>query len=360
MATPKLELNGKTWGVFANYTDPAGQQHRKYKGGFESKAKARRWADEYLSEKRNSFVCDSNLNIKQIVEKILKEKEEVDKVAQSTMKFYEQNFDIIVKEFGNLLPQQITVIALQEFVNSLLDTPRKCKAVCQALSILYHYMERMDLIERNLYKKIKSPEYRAKETPHYDLETYKNLLEILKEENNCIYTPVLLMGSLGLRPSEALALTNDDLTEDSLSIQKAGVTVKRKGQKETFVIGDTKTEKSKRTFPLDPEFIKKILSYKENNSISSPYLCVNKSGDLMSYTVLKKNLQHTIEKHNLPHISPYGFRHTFGQIQKSVGTDVYTISRLMGHSSIAITTKTYFHNDNELNKSAIAKITGAI
>lgn len=360
MATPKLELNGKTWGVYANYTDPAGQHHRKYKGGFESKAKARRWADEYLAEKRKSFVCESNLNIRQIVEKILKEKEEIDQVAQSTMKFYEQNFDIIVKHFGTFLPQQITVVALQEFVNSLLGTPRKCKAICQSLSILYHYMERMDLIERNLYKKIKAPEYRAKETAHYDLETYKKLLEILKKENNCIYTPVLLMGSLGLRPSEALALTNDDLSDDSLSIQKAGVTVKRKGQKESFIIGDTKTEKSKRTFPLDTEFIKKILSYKENNSISSPYLCVNKSGELMSYTVLKKNLQQIIERHNLPHISPYGLRHTFGQIQKSVGTDVYTISRLMGHSSIAITTKTYFHNDNELNRSAIAKITGIV
>lgn len=34
MAQPKLEANGKTWGITANYTDARGVYRRKYQGGF--------------------------------------------------------------------------------------------------------------------------------------------------------------------------------------------------------------------------------------------------------------------------------------------------------------------------------------
>lgn len=361
MATPKLESNGKTWGVQAYYTDVSGGAHRKYKGGFPTAAKASKWAASYIAEGKDKVLVNQDLKLQQIMERLLHEKENIDKVSQSTMKFYEENFDIISSKLGNLRPQQLTAIRLQEFVNSFTATPRKCKAICQSLSLLYSYMERLDIVDRNLYKKIKVPEYQPKETKHYDLETYKLLLEKILEEDNCIYTPILLMGSLGLRPSETLPLTDKDIERQQddyvLHIDKAGVTVKRKGKKEAFIVGETKTAKSKRDYPLDDAFVDKVYSYKHRHNIVSPYLCTNDKGGLMSYTVLAGNLRNIIGKYNLPPLSLYGLRHTFGQIQKSIGTDIYTISRIMGHSTIAITTKTYFHNDKELNKNAIKSLT---
>ena len=70
------------------------------------------------------------------------------------------------------------------------------------------------------------------------------------------------MGGLGLRPSEALALTNDDIHGNILQIDKAVVYVKRKNQKLYLDTGDTKTEKSVRAFPLEDSFVKEIFRYK--------------------------------------------------------------------------------------------------
>lgn len=360
MATPKLEANGKTWGIMANYTDARGVKQRKYKGGFETKAKAQKWCVSYISEMKDKTLVLQDWKLQDVMDKLLYEKEHVENRAQSTIKFYEQNFKIIADEFGNFFPRQITAFHLQEFINKFIKTPRKGKAIGQCLSLIYSYMERLDLVDKNVYRKIKIPEYRSKETNHYDIETYKKLLQAILECDNCIYTPVLLMGSLGLRPSEALALTEEDLTENILRINKAAVTVKRPGEPERLVVGKTKTEKSERVFPLDPAFVDKIRSYKNKHELTTLPLCVTKTGEQMSYTVLKKNLHHIIVKNKLPPLSPYGLRHTFGQIQKALGTDVYTISRIMGHSSIAITTKTYFHDDRNLNESAIKKLTDII
>ena len=42
-------------------------------------------------------------------------------------------------------------------------------------------MERVDLIDNNIYRKLKIPQYTPKETPYYNLKQYKRLLEVLLE-----------------------------------------------------------------------------------------------------------------------------------------------------------------------------------
>ena len=86
------------------------------------------------------------------------------------------------------------------------------------------------------------------------------------------------MGGLGLRPSEALALTNDDIHGNILQIDKAVVYVKRNNQKRYLDTGDPKPEKSVRAFPLEDSFVKEIFWYKTAHNIQSPYLCVTQDG----------------------------------------------------------------------------------
>lgn len=360
MAQPKLESNGKTWGVIANYTDARGIRQRKYKGGFATQAKAKKWASAYITEMSKKIITDRNITINQVIEKLLYEKEFVDKVSKNTMAFYEQGFTLIGGTIGQMKPTQPTAMLLQDFINANLDTPRKCKTICQCLSILYNYMERIDLIDNNIYRKLKIPQYTPKETPYYNLQQYKQLLKATLDCDSPIYTPVLLMGSLGLRPSEALALTNEDIHGNILQIDKAVVYVKRKNLKLYLATGETKTEKSVRAFPLEDSFIKEIFRYKTAHNIDSPYLCVTKDGKQLLERKFARHLNKILLDYNLPHISPYGLRHTFGQIQKSVKTDIYTISRLMGHSNIGTTTRTYFHNDNILNTNALKAVSSMI
>ena len=88
MAQPKLEANGKTWCITACYTDAQGVHQKKYKGGFPSQAKAKKWATTYATEKAKKVITNRNITIKQVIEKLLYEKEFVDKVSQNTIHYY--------------------------------------------------------------------------------------------------------------------------------------------------------------------------------------------------------------------------------------------------------------------------------
>ncbi|QAT51238.1 hypothetical protein EQM14_05625 [Caproiciproducens sp. NJN-50] len=46
-------------------------------------------------------------------------------------------------------------------------------------------------------------------------------------------------------------------------------------------------------------------------------------------------------------------RHTYGTLLYKAGTDIYTISKLMGHANVLITTKIYVENDTETIKKSM-------
>lgn len=359
MATPVKESNGKTYGIMANYVDARGIKQRKYKGGFDTVKKALKWCNDYLYEQKSVPAFDS-IKLFDLIDTMLYEKEYINKLAQSTIASYEENFEIVKNEIGNIEFSKITVTILQNVVNKFLETPRKCKYYCQCISMLYSFAIKKRLTRENLYLCLTKPTYAAKETKYYDLNTFQMLITAIKEFDDCIITPVLLMGLLGYRPSEALAIKESDLVDNILYINKATVPVRRKNKKLEQVTGETKTHKSKRGIAIDNNFIENIHAYKNNHNIQSEFLCVMLDGERITESTLEKHLNAIVHAARLPHITPYGMRHTFGQLQKSQGTDIYTISRLMGHSNIQTTAKTYFHNDNILNETAILKITNLI
>lgn len=55
----------------------------------------------------------------------------------------------------------------------------------------------------------------------------------------------------------------------------------------------------------------------------------------------------------IPYLVPHELRHTFGTVLREKGVDIYTISKVMGHSDISITSKIYVHNDLDVLKKAM-------
>ena len=49
------------------------------------------------------------------------------------------------------------------------------------------------------------------------------------------------------------------------------------------------------------------------------------------------------KRHGLPHINPHAFRHTVASMLIANGTDVVTVSKQLGHSSVATTENFYAH-----------------
>ena len=56
---------------------------------------------------------------------------------------------------------------------------------------------------------------------------------------------------------------------------------------------------------------------------------------------------------DIPYLVPHELRHTFGTVLREKGVDIYTISKVMGHSDISITAKIYVHNDLDVLRNSM-------
>jgi len=58
---------------------------------------------------------------------------------------------------------------------------------------------------------------------------------------------------------------------------------------------------------------------------------------------LREVIQKACERAEIDHLSPHDLRHTFGHRWLQKGGDIYTLSKVLGHSSVAVTEKHYAH-----------------
>lgn len=66
--------------------------------------------------------------------------------------------------------------------------------------------------------------------------------------------------------------------------------------------------------------------------------------------------QYCIEEDtNLENLDAHKFRRTFGSILYSRGAGILSISKLMGHANVQITSKLYVRDDMNLKRKAVSR-----
>lgn len=183
----------------------------------------------------------------------------------------------------------------------------------------------------------------------------------------------------GFRRAELLGLTwNDvDFKKQTIIINKAVIKTKKYGQ----IVTTPKTANSNRTVYVPAECIDMLEAWldeqKEYSKLSSwegmptdqimaNPIFIQENGKSMNLDTPTKKFSKIIAAYNakiedeaetltsedakkkkltekLPLITLHGLRHTFATILISNGTDVVTVSRLMGHSSPSVTMNVYSH-----------------
>ena len=196
--------------------------------------------------------------------------------------------------------------------------------------------------------------------------------EFLKEDSNGkkiyginSYAIIFIMYT-GLRISECISLKWEDINEELniITISHSIIVLKdrdRKDGKTKYITKDTKdakTKSSNRSIPLS-ERAKEILNeLKKINSIcdKKDYIFINKNGNLMNkrnvlrtLNKMQKNAKCEVEKCGL-----HALRHSFGSYLILHGTDIKTVSELLGHADIQITLNIYIHIINMQKASAIS------
>lgn len=172
--------------------------------------------------------------------------------------------------------------------------------------------------------------------------------EAIIEPHDKLMIPLLLefLYLSGCRICEALALTKDDITKDSISINKElGSSLTEK-----MVIRQCKTELSNRVIPLT-DSLKDVLNQAKKISKSN-YIFTDKDGNFYNSTNLGNRI-HKIGKKNNLDFNMYSIRHLFAtDIVRNKDIDQRTRMELMGHSNIG-TTLDYARSSDELKIKAL-------
>ena len=136
-------------------------------------------------------------------------------------------------------------------------------------------------------------------------------------------------------------------------------------------IRQTKTAAGIRELPMTDEVYEAFVRVVENRKkIKSDevidgyrsFLFLDERNKVMVGYQWEKRFAHIIEKYNklykdeLPKITPHMCRHTYCTRMAGTGISVYTLSKLMGHSSVEITMDVYAHADTENAKAELNRI----
>jgi len=107
----------------------------------------------------------------------------------------------------------------------------------------------------------------------------------------------------------------------------------------TLHITKSKTDKT-RTLPFSEETLVWLKMYLSRQTVKTEYFICMVTGERLSENMLGKIFENISENMGF-RITPHMVRHTVAFLWLKAGKDIYTISRLLGHDSIAMTHKSF-------------------
>ena len=123
----------------------------------------------------------------------------------------------------------------------------------------------------------------------------------------------------------------------------------------------TKT-RNRRYVPLPDETLSLLREYRltqEEKRIErgdkwedNDYILRQENGKPMHPDSITGWLRSFSERHGLPHINPHAFRHTAASVMIVEGTDIVTISKMLGHAKVSTTEDIYSHVIEESKEQA--------
>lgn len=263
--------------------------------------------------------------------------------------------------FGDQYMDKIQPKTVQKFADQKAKEIVKYRDIINLLSSLFEYAIRLGYVNENPVKKIIVPKKTSR--PRRDIEhnvySRKELTEFLeaaKKYNIRAYTYFKILSSTGLRKSEALALTWQDIdfNKNLLHVNRTLAL----GLNNHTIIQPPKSKMSKRTLPISARLRNALIEYKQSQKILSNKLFHTYKGTYYPISKPATWLER-IYKNNpdLRKITIHGFRHTFATLLISeTNVKPKTVQMLLGHEDIKMTLDIYTHINEKNREDAISSI----
>lgn len=230
--------------------------------------------------------------------------------------------------------EDVKRIHVQSFVNYLAESGHKetyVNSMIKCFRGLFAYCEAEEYIKESPMKKIKFQKEELTVIRTFNADEIKRMIScysgrtFLEMRNRLII--VVLLDS-GIRNSELCDIQLKDINENSIKIHG-------KGKKIRYV-------------PLTPAINKNLIRYlrvrehyiRDKYNYQIQYLFLSQKGKRLTPETVERVVKECGQQSNVREelrCSPHSCRHYYAQTQLKNGCDLFTVSRLLGHSNINIT-----------------------
>ncbi len=233
--------------------------------------------------------------------------------------------------------------------------------IFNTLRTLLRWSVKMGALVRNPADAVEPPRYIRKEMRALDAVGVTELLGAAR--NTELQAIIAVAIGTGLRRGELLGLRWSDIDLDArrLTVRRSVETIKG-----ITTTKPPKTARSARTIALPPFVADVLRAERAAQARLLLLLGVGRSedgwvflrGDGMQWEPGAFSLAFArfVKRSKLQHVRFHDLRHSFGTLALTSGVDLQTVSRALGHESVAITSRIYVHAIETLQDEAAARI----
>jgi integrase len=312
--------------------------------------------DELKRDARSGVIPDSRLRVSTYLTRWLKG--EKSRVKPSTYMSREGHVRLyLVPHLGTHILKMLQPSHVEHMMNRMVRdglSPRTANHARVTLRLALKDAERDGLVTRNAAALARPPRVERKEMTVLSADETRVLLDLTKGTR---YGSLwALLATTGLRLGEALALTWDDI-----DIQAAQLRVTKNYSKVgrgEWAIADPKTKRSRRTVPLAPQLADALLELQARQAqerqaagelwADDDAVFADEYGRRYEPTAVSAPFKRALKEAGLAEtLRVHDLRHGFATQLLREGVPLVHISKLLGHSTLAITADLYTHLDGD-------------
>lgn len=352
---------GSAYLVRVTWWDANGKQHKKSKGGFKTKALARKVAAEMESQKYDGRLSSQDPYIADYFRSWI-ELYKAQKATNATQHQYDYTAKVLAKHFPKTPISRITRHDYQRFLNEFglthsHETMRKLNVYiskCMAVAVANGIVSRSFTEGAEV---VWNPN-RTRKVEYLSMQEVGTLVAMLEEQRQPRYVTrymIITAAYTGMRLAEIAGLTWDDLSPafHTITINKSW----------DYLAGQfkaTKTKGSKRIIKVNPELVDLLLELKANGSKMIFYNPI--TGQVPTSAAVNKTLRKFLAKAGIdkPSFHFHSLRHSHVAYLLANGVPLYAISKRLGHTSMTITANRYAYLIDEFKARSDDQIINAL
>jgi integrase len=265
--------------------------------------------------------------------------------AYSTQEGYKNYLEIhILPKWGKHSLSAVKSVEVEAWLRTLKTarskpaSPGTKTKIRNLMSAMFSHAIRYEWAARNPITAVRTSSKRLRTPDILSPEEFQGLIRELPERARVI---VLLAGTTGLRRGELIGLRWGDI-----DFHTAQADVTRSVWRN--VVGDTKTEVSRRPVPLHIIVIEALKDWRKESLYSSdgdfvfPSIEKNGARPISPETILRRQIRPALKKLGITKLVGFHtFRHTLGTLLRQRGIDIKIAQELLRHANPRITMTIY-------------------